>query len=59
MGQALFWSSLAFSLSVSLIAAYPENVILIYLGVRDHHRKKPGPRRSAIVPVFDNIIKGE
>lgn len=34
MGQALFWSSLVFSLSMGLIAAYPVNVILIRLGVK-------------------------
>jgi hypothetical protein len=34
MGEVLFWSSLAFSLSMGLIAAYPVNVILIALGVK-------------------------
>lgn len=34
MGQALFWSSLVFSLSMGLLAAYPVNVILIRLGVK-------------------------
>lgn len=34
MAQALFWSSLAFSLSVGLVAAYPVNVVLIALGVK-------------------------
>lgn len=31
----LFWSSLVFSLSVGLIAAYPVNVLLIHLGVKE------------------------
>ena len=35
MGQALFWSSLVFSLSMGLIAAYPVNVLLIRLGVKE------------------------
>jgi hypothetical protein len=34
MGEALFWSSLAFSLSMGLLAAYPVNVLLILLGVK-------------------------
>ena len=33
-GDPLFWSSLVFSLSVGLIAAYPVNVLLIRLGVK-------------------------
>lgn len=42
--DVLFWSSLIFSLSMGLIAAYPVNVILIRMGVkegmhdpREHH----------------------
>lgn len=35
MGQALFWSSLVFSLSMGLIAAYPVNVLLVRLGVKE------------------------
>lgn len=43
MGHALFWSSLVFSLSVGLIAAYPVNVILIALGVKaGMHSPKEG-----------------
>lgn len=34
MAQALFWSSLVFSLSVGLLAAYPVNVVLIRFGVK-------------------------
>lgn len=34
MGDALFWSSLVFSLSIGFIAAYPVNVVLIALGVK-------------------------
>lgn len=44
MGDVLFWSSLVLSLTMGLIAAYPVNVILIRLGVkegmhdpREHH----------------------
>jgi hypothetical protein len=35
MGDLLFWSSLVFSLSVGLIAAYPVNVLLIRLGIKE------------------------
>ena len=35
MGQALYWSSLVFSLSIGLIAAYPVNVVLIRFGVKE------------------------
>jgi hypothetical protein len=35
MGQALYWSSLVFSLSMGLIAAYPVNVLLIRFGVKE------------------------
>lgn len=43
MGHALFWSSLVFSLSMGLIAAYPVNVILISLGVKaGMHSPKEG-----------------
>jgi len=35
MGETLFWSSLIFSLSVGLAAAYPVNVLLIKLGVKE------------------------
>jgi hypothetical protein len=35
MGEALFWSSLVFSLSMGLLAAYPVNVLLIALGVKE------------------------
>lgn len=43
MGDALFWSSLVFSLSVGLVAAYPVNVILIQLGVKSGmHSPKEG-----------------
>nr|WP_248906761.1 DUF4396 domain-containing protein [Halocatena marina] len=35
MGSALFWMSLAFSLSVGFIAAYPVNAGLITLGVKE------------------------
>jgi hypothetical protein len=34
MGDVLFWTSLAFSLTVGLLAAYPVNVLLVYLGVK-------------------------
>lgn len=34
MADTLFWSSLVFSLSMGLIAAYPVNVLLIRLGVK-------------------------
>lgn len=35
MGDTLFWSSLVFSLTMGLIAAYPVNVLLIHLGVKE------------------------
>lgn len=34
MGDALFWSSLVFSLSMGLLAAYPVNVMLVAWGVK-------------------------
>lgn len=44
MGQPLFWSSLVFSLSMGLIAAYPVNVLLIRWGVKKgmHSPKEAG-----------------
>lgn len=35
MGDVLFWTSLVFSLSVGLLAAYPVNVALVSLGVKE------------------------
>lgn len=35
MGSILFWSALVFSLSMGLLAAYPVNVLLIQVGVKD------------------------
>ncbi len=35
IGDVLFWSSLIFSLSVGLFAAYPVNVLLIKFGVKE------------------------
>ena len=35
MGDALFWSSLVVSLTCGLLAAYPVNVALILLGVKE------------------------
>lgn len=35
MAEPLFWSSLFFSLSIGLVAAYPVNVILIKLGIKE------------------------
>jgi Domain of unknown function (DUF4396) len=34
MGEMLFWSSLVFSLSMGLLAAYPVNVLLIRWGIK-------------------------
>lgn len=34
MTEPLFWGSLIFSLSIGLVAAYPVNVLLVYLGVK-------------------------
>lgn len=34
MAEPLFWSSLVFSLSMGLIAAYPVNVLLIHFGMK-------------------------
>lgn len=35
MGQPIFWSSLIVSLTFGLLAAYPVNILLIYLGVKE------------------------
>lgn len=35
MGEVLFWSALVFSLTMGLIAAYPVNVLLIRIGVKE------------------------
>jgi hypothetical protein len=35
IGEALFWSALVFSLTMGLLAAYPVNVLLIVLGVKE------------------------
>lgn len=35
IGEPLFWSSLIFSLSIGLIAAYPVNLALIHQGVKE------------------------
>lgn len=35
IGEPLFWSSLFFSLSMGLLAAYPVNVLLVRLGVKE------------------------
>ncbi|MFC7046171.1 DUF4396 domain-containing protein [Halobacteriaceae archaeon GCM10025711] len=35
MNQPLFWASLAFSLSVGFVAAWPVNVLLVKLGVKE------------------------
>jgi hypothetical protein len=35
MGDPLFWSSLVFSLTAGLIAAYPVNVLLVRFGVKE------------------------
>jgi hypothetical protein len=35
MGDVLFWTSLVFSLSLGLLAAYPVNVVLIRFGVKE------------------------
>lgn len=35
MGEPLFWSSLVFSLSMGLLAAYPVNVWLVKRGVKE------------------------
>lgn len=35
MGDPVFWSSLVFSLSMGLLAAYPVNVVLIRMGVKE------------------------
>jgi hypothetical protein len=33
-GDVLFWTSLALSLTVGLVVAYPVNVLLVYLGIK-------------------------
>lgn len=35
MGEVLFWGALVFSLSVGYLAAYPINVVLVYIGVKE------------------------
>jgi hypothetical protein len=35
IGEPLFWSALAFSLTMGLIAAYPVNVLLVKFGVKE------------------------
>lgn len=35
MHEPLFWGSLILSLSIGLLAAYPVNVLLVYLGVKE------------------------
>lgn len=35
MGNVLFWTGLIFSLTMGLIAAYPVNLLLIYVGVKE------------------------
>ena len=35
MGDPLFWSSLVFSLTAGLVAAYPVNVLLVRFGVKE------------------------
>lgn len=35
IGEPLFWSSLFFSLSMGLLAAYPVNVLLVRWGVKE------------------------
>lgn len=35
IGDVLFWTALVFSLSIGLFAAYPVNVLLIHLGVKE------------------------
>lgn len=35
MGDVLFWTALVFSLTMGLIAAYPVNLALIYVGVKE------------------------
>ncbi|EJN57446.1 DUF4396 domain-containing protein [Halogranum rubrum] len=35
MGDILFWSALAFSLSVGFVVAWPVNVALVYFGVKE------------------------
>jgi hypothetical protein len=48
MGEPLFWSSLAFSLSMGLIAAYPVNLLLVHFGVKEgmHNPKHRAPTDS-------------
>ncbi|WP_137284011.1 DUF4396 domain-containing protein [Halorussus salinisoli] len=35
LGDVLFWTSLVFSLTLGLLAAYPVNLALIYVGVKE------------------------
>ena len=48
MGDPIFWSSLVFSLSMGLLAAYPVNVLLIHFGVKEGmHSPKEGHHSHA------------
>jgi hypothetical protein len=47
MHELLFWSSLVFSLTMGLLAAYPVNVLLIHFGVKEGmHSPKMGTTQS-------------
>jgi hypothetical protein len=35
IGEVLFWTALVFSLTIGLIAAYPVNIVLIQMGVKE------------------------
>ena len=35
MGDVLFWTALIFSLSLGLLAAFPVNVLLVHIGVKE------------------------
>jgi hypothetical protein len=52
IGEPLFWSALAFSLTMGLIAAYPVNVLLVKFGVKEgmhnpKHRAEHGHGQQA------------
>jgi hypothetical protein len=49
MGDVLFWTSLLFSLTMGLLAAYPVNVLLIQLGVKEG-MMNPRMLRSDVQP---------
>jgi hypothetical protein len=49
IGEPLFWASLGVSLTAGLVAAYPVNVLLVHLGVKEG-MMNPTERRADRLP---------